>query len=90
MQNTINTIGIWCNNADIYLKKVKTALDYLQNSLAKPSNEPPATVWVRVQDDMPDDDERVVVRTKDGATFFLHPIGGKFPADVLEWYRLPK
>ena len=52
--------------------------------------QPVAASWVSVQDAMPADDERVVVRTEDGATYFLHPIGGKFPANVKEWYQLPK
>ena len=46
--------------------------------------------WVSVEKRMPDDDKRVVVRTKDGATYFLHPINGKFPADIKEWYELPQ
>lgn len=89
-QKAINAIEIWCNSADISLQKARTVLENLQNSLAKSPNEPPVTDWVKVQDGMPNDDERVVIRTKDGATYFLHPIEGKFPADVLEWYRLPK
>jgi hypothetical protein len=51
---------------------------------------PVAASWISVEDRMPADDERVVVRTSDGSTYFLHPIGGKFPANVKEWYQLPK
>jgi len=31
-----------------------------------------------------------VVKTSAGATYFLHPIGGHFPKDVIEWYELPE
>lgn len=46
--------------------------------------------WVSVKDRMPPDDKRVVVRTFEGATYFLHPIGGKFPKNIKEWYELPE
>ena len=46
--------------------------------------------WVSVKDRIPPDDKRVVVRTFDGATYFLHPIGGKFPKNIKEWYELPE
>lgn len=46
--------------------------------------------WVSVKDHIPPDDKRVVVKTSAGATYFLHPIGGHFPKDVIEWYELPE
>ena len=46
--------------------------------------------WISVTERMPADDQRVPVRTTAGATYFLHPIGGKFPAEVKEWYELPE
>lgn len=46
--------------------------------------------WVSVKDRIPPDDQRVVVRTLEGATYFLHPIGGKFPKNIKEWYELPE
>lgn len=46
--------------------------------------------WVSVKDRIPPDDKRVVVRTFEGATYFLHPIGGKFPKNIKEWYELPE
>ena len=55
---------------------------------AKQETKPAA--WISVTERMPPDDKRVVVRTTAGATYFLHPIGGKFPADVKEWYELPE
>lgn len=46
--------------------------------------------WIKVEEQMPNDNERVVVRTKNGATFFLSPIGGKFPNTITHWFRLPE
>ena len=46
--------------------------------------------WISVQERTPAEDKRVVVRTFEGATYFLHPIGGKFPDNVKEWYELPE
>lgn len=46
--------------------------------------------WIKVEDSMPEDTERVVVRTKDGATYFLSPINGRFPQYITHWYRLPQ
>lgn len=46
--------------------------------------------WISIEDDMPLDNERVVVRTKDGATFFLSPINGKFTNNVTHWLRIPQ
>ena len=46
--------------------------------------------WISVTERMPPDDKRVVVRTFEGATYFLHPIGGKFPKNIKEWYELPE
>ena len=46
--------------------------------------------WISVQDRLPTENKRVVVRTTEGATYFLHLIGNKFPDNIKEWYELPE
>ena len=85
------TIRERLNNSTADMQQALTEIADLKDALAQWECKQKAqkTAWVSVKDGMPEDDERVVVRTKDGATYFLHPIGGKFPADITQWFRLP-
>ena len=49
-----------------------------------------ASKWIGVHERMPENNQRVVVRTDEGTTFFLSPINGAFPKNIKEWYELPK
>ncbi len=88
--NILNTLDIRLMNAIDNMQKAREDIAFLKQHLKGWAEEQANAQWVSVNDYLPQDNERVVVRTKDGATYFLHPISGKFPTDIVEWYRLPK
>lgn len=47
-------------------------------------------LWIKPEEHMPQDDELVVVKTKDGAKYFGRTISGRFMDNVVAWYPLPK
>lgn len=70
--------------------EAKNALYEVRVAKALEAQQTKPAAWISVTDRIPSDDKRVVVRTIEGATYFLHPIGGKFPKNIKEWYELPE
>lgn len=84
----LNTAYEQIEKAQNMLIWAKVAVHEVRCAKVEQATKPAA--WISVTERMPADDQRVPVRTTAGATYFLHPIGGKFPADVKEWYELPE
>lgn len=50
---------------------------------------PAVAQWIKASEKQPDNGVLVVVRTKDGATYFGRAYDGKLMSNVVEWYPLP-
>ena len=88
MTKRLNTAYEQIDKAQQMLIWAKVAVHEVRCAKAEQPAKP--TGWISVAERMPKDEQRVPIRTTSGATYFLHPIGGKFPADVKEWYELPE
>lgn len=63
-------------------KEIETLKEQLSNQSAQVEWHP-AT-------EMPQDNQRVIVRTHDGATFMLEPVGKKWPSNIYKWMYIPQ
>ena len=68
------------------LRQIEAELDEFAKEC---SQERPQLKWESVRFCVPPDGERVVVKTKDGATYFSSATNGKFFDNITHWFRLP-